>query len=153
MVAELDFHTYSQVSESWERVRRVKGYREKIGARVFLKFFTRVPEAMSVFGLEGDAIDCVHNDSFLSHARRFVSMFEKAVDMLGPEIDMLTDIMVDLGKKHIQYGVKKEYFPHMGIALIDALRDVDTHFDRETELCWKKVYTALATDMSIGQTE
>ena len=104
---------------------------------------------MAVFGYEGNGIsECVQSPSFLPHATRFVSMFDKAIDMLGPDIDMLTDIMLDLGRKHAGLGVKKEFYPPMGVALIDALKDVDPKFTRKTELCWKIVYAALTLDMS-----
>eukprot|EP00537_Pseudo-nitzschia_pungens_P001618 CAMPEP_0172362672 /NCGR_PEP_ID=MMETSP1060-20121228/6228_1 /TAXON_ID=37318 /ORGANISM="Pseudo-nitzschia pungens, Strain cf. cingulata" /LENGTH=109 /DNA_ID=CAMNT_0013085227 /DNA_START=193 /DNA_END=522 /DNA_ORIENTATION=- len=106
---------------------------------------------MVVFGYKGGGImECVQSTSFLPHARRFVSMFDKAIDMLGPDIDMLTDIMIELGRKHAGIGVKKEFYPPMGKALIGALKDVDPKFTNNTEVCWKEVYSALTIDMSKG---
>eukprot|EP00536_Pseudo-nitzschia_multiseries_P002491 jgi/Psemu1/301420/fgenesh1_kg.33_\ len=151
MVSELDYSTYCEVHDCWERIRRVNGYQEKVGIQVFMKFFSTCPEAMVVFGYKGTGIlECVESASFLPHARRFVSMFDKAIDMLGPDIDMLTDIMIELGRKHAGIGVKKEFYPPMGVALISALRDVDPKFTSQTEICWKEVYSALTIDMGLG---
>jgi hypothetical protein len=35
--------------------------------------------------------------------------------MLGPDMELLTDILIDLGAKPVAYGVKTEdYYPIMG---------------------------------------
>ena len=37
MVAELNYTTYTDVNDSWERVRRVKNYEEIMGTNIFVK--------------------------------------------------------------------------------------------------------------------
>ena len=36
------------------------------------------------------------NPKFAKHAKQFIDMFDKAVEMLGPDIELLTDILLDL---------------------------------------------------------
>ena len=76
-----------------------------------------------------------------------MQMLDSAVDMLGPNLDMLTDILSELGQKHIKYGVKPEHFPAMGIALVEALRKVDEEFSKDIEISWREVYSAISLDM------
>jgi hemoglobin-like flavoprotein len=73
--------------------------------------------------------------------------------MLGPDIEMLTDILLELGQKHVHYGVQPEYFPTMGNALIQAVKDVlgDEHFTTEIKDSWVEVYDAMSYDMIRGQ--
>jgi hemoglobin-like flavoprotein len=78
-------------------------------------------------------------------------MFDSAINLLGPDIDLLTDIMFDLGKKHVRYGVHAEMYPIMGICLIDTLREIlgDTFTKSQIE-SWKETYRALTLDMIFG---
>lgn len=112
------------------------------------EFFSIQPEAVSVFSIKGDVAECVKSGAFLSHAKKFVEMFDSAVDMLGPNIEILTEILTELGQKHVKYGVKLEYYPAMGIALIDAVRRIDKQFTKATEIAWREVYNSISLDMS-----
>ena len=80
-------------------------------------------------------------------------MIDRALALLGPEIELLTEIMLDLGEKHVRYGVKAEFFPAMGTALISAMSSVlgEEHFTDEIRADWLEVYGALSYDMIRGQ--
>ena len=104
---------------------------------------------MSLFGFKCDGkVDLSKSEMFIMHAKKFVMMLNSAVDMLGPNVDILTDMLKEMGKKHaVKYHVKKEYFPPMGIALLEALRDTDKEFTKEIEASWAEVYNAISRDM------
>merc|ERR1712224_774530 len=92
---------------------------------------------------------------FSRHSKRFVKMLDTVIGMLGPDLDTAADILLELGRAHHhKYGVKVEYFPPMGIALLESIRETLAHeripFPKETEDCWKDVYTAITTDMTIA---
>jgi hypothetical protein len=53
---------------------------------------------------------------FIMHAAYLVQMLDTVLNMLGPDIELLTEIMLDLGAKHLRYGVKPDMFPRMGEA-------------------------------------
>jgi hemoglobin-like flavoprotein len=80
-------------------------------------------------------------------------MIDKALGMLGPDIEVLTGILLELGEKHIAYGVKPEYFPSMGRALIDTLgEELDSdYFTEDVKSDWIEVYGALSYDMIRAQ--
>ena len=42
----------------------------------------------------------------LIHAVRMIHMFDAALSMLGPDTETLCEILRELGKRHIGYGVK-----------------------------------------------
>jgi hemoglobin-like flavoprotein len=65
--------------------------------------------------------------------------------MLGPDIELLTEILLELGGKHVRYGVKPEMFPIMGEVLIATLKEV---LKEEVHVAaWKDVYKELSNDM------
>jgi methyl-accepting chemotaxis protein len=92
-------------------------------------------------------------EKFSKHAKYFIQMIDKALGMLGPDIELLTEILMDLGIKHVRYGVKPEYFPSMGRSLIytvESLLDSDD-FSRDVKDAWVEVYGALSYDMIRAQ--
>lgn len=77
-----------------------------------------------------------------------IQMLDTALHMLGPDIELLTEIMLELGTKHVRYGVLPEMFPIMGDCLIwtlettlpDGLTDVEKQ-------SWINTYKSLSHDM------
>jgi hemoglobin-like flavoprotein len=60
--------------------------------------------------------------------------------------------MLELGVKHIRFGVKPEMFPIMGEALIDMLEDsLKDAFDEKCKAHWIETYATLSGDMILGQ--
>jgi hemoglobin-like flavoprotein len=86
------------------------------------------------------------------HAKFLVQMIHKTVDLLGVDDDMLTENMVELGKKHVAYGVKPEYFPFMTEALLIMLKQMLQHRFTDTDKqAWENVLAVLIADMVKGQ--
>jgi hemoglobin-like flavoprotein len=89
---------------------------------------------------------------FIRHATVLVQMIETAIGMLGPDIELLTEIMTGLGKKHVAYGVTPDMFPILGQCLIDTLAeclndDCPGSFGTAARDAWEEVYFDLATDI------
>ena len=79
-------------------------------------------------------------------------MIDTALNMLGPDIELLTEIMTELGTKHIRFGVTEDMFPHMGVALIYTIKEtLKDDFNDSLEAHWLEVYEALSGDMIEGQ--
>ena len=108
------YNTVCSVIDSWEYVRRQPKYEETVGRALFIKLFELEPEAKAIFGFKGAALDdesFTKSLRFTRHAKYFIQMIDKALGMLGPDIELLTEILMELGVKHVAYGVKPEYFP------------------------------------------
>jgi hemoglobin-like flavoprotein len=89
---------------------------------------------------------------FVKHAKYFIQMIDKALSMLGPDIEILTEILLELGEKHVGYGVKPEYFPSMGRALISTVEEnLGDSFTPDIKADWVEVYGALSYDMIRAQ--
>ncbi|KAG7341030.1 globin-like protein [Nitzschia inconspicua] len=155
MVVDMSYKTCCSVIDSWEQIRNIENYEDKVGTKLFIKFFDLEPEARRIFGFrERHSLeDLVKSRRFYKHAAYFIQMLDKAIGMLGPDIEMLTDILMELGKKHVSYGVEPEFFPSMGRSLIETLEETlgKDKFDVETKGCWVEVYGALSYDMIRAQ--
>jgi hemoglobin-like flavoprotein len=86
------------------------------------------------------------------HAAYLVQMLDTALNMLGPDTELLTEIMHELGMKHVRYGVKPEMFPIMGDALLHTLETtLKSDFTETIKEAWIEVYSALSQDMIRAQ--
>lgn len=121
------------------------------------RFFSIEPDAKRIFGfaedMDANSQAVIKSGRFIKHAKFFIQMIDRALGMLGPEEDMLTEILLELGAKHVRYGVEPEFFPSMGKALIDAvaLNLGEETFTEEIKADWFEVYGALSYDMIRGQ--
>jgi hemoglobin-like flavoprotein len=70
----------------------------------------------------------------------------------GPDIELLTEIMEELGVKHIRYGVRPDMFPMMGEALVETLEaSLGDDFNENVREAWREVYAELSQDMVKAQ--
>lgn len=64
------------------------------------------------------------------------------------DIELLTDILSELGQKHVRYGVKPEMFKTMGESLLLTLEKVlGDAFDKDTRAAWVETYGEISQDM------
>jgi len=96
--------------------------------------------------------DLLESKRFKMHAVYMIEMLDTALQMLGPDIELLTEIMLELGSKHQRYGVKPEMFKVMGDSLIKMLEVVlGDKFDASTRTAWLETYAELSQDMIKAQ--
>jgi hypothetical protein len=83
---------------------------------------------------------------FTTYSDTFHILFSCFDHSLGPDIELLTEIMTEMGKKHTRYGVKPAYFPLMGVALLQALQEMlgKEKFSDDVAASWRETYDALA---------
>ncbi|KAG7365817.1 globin-like protein [Nitzschia inconspicua] len=156
MVADtMSCTTVFNVTDTWEQVRRNENFEEIVGRELFLRFFTLEPEAMVIFGFdpEADLETLSKSHRFIKHSSYFIKMIDKTLSMLGPDMELLTEVLLELGQKHLCYGVKPEYYLSMGRAFIDEVETIlgDSRFTPEVKDSWFEVYGAISYDLIRAQ--
>ena len=75
--------------------------------------------------------------------------------MLGPDEELLTTILLDLGEIHEKLGVTASMYPPLGLALVDTLRDLlgKQCFTPAVQIAWMEVYNAISADMILGKND
>lgn len=125
-------------------------------SRSFHSVFDLCPESKVLFGFP-ETIDpfsdkLVENKRFLSHANFLLSMIGKTVGMLGKNNEELTKDLLELGKKHVTYGVKAEFFPYMTKSIIIMMKKMlGAEFTPSDEQAWNDILAVLIADMMRGQ--
>ena len=159
MVQELSYDTAIAVIDSWEVLRRKENYAEILGCGLLTKFFSEQPDAMGIFGIETESIEqqeeafdrLLTSKHFLELARNYVALIDQAVDTLGPDLETLTQVLLELGDLHHQeYGIKPQWYPVLGRALLQSLEEIlgKENFAPNIKACWLQVYEALTMAMT-----
>ena len=106
--------------------------------------------------MDPNSNDMLQSKRFVTHASHLISMIDTTVNMLGPDIEMLTEIMLELGAKHVRYGVTPAMFPIMGQCLLQTIEECLTFqsehgsgfkYSQDMKDSWLEVYVALSHDM------
>jgi hemoglobin-like flavoprotein len=157
---QLDYATITRVIASWEQLRlNHDNYEAKIGARLFFHMFMNCPSTKPVFGvaIDYDMTDPEHfgiRKLAMTHGSCMVQVLGTAIEMLGPDMESLNEILVEIGVRHAKYGVQIAFFPAMGAALILALEEVlgfDVMTDPVKE-AWMDTYDALSSIVMFAMT-
>jgi Globin len=115
--------------------------------------FIASPEAKVLFGfpydMDPNSPDMLTSKRFILQGSYMIKMLDTALCMLGPDVELLSEILHDIGAKHARYGVKREMFGIMGDALIKVLQET-LGGNLMTESCveaWRQTYKELSRDM------
>lgn len=141
----MNYDSISKVLDSWESARQKFGNEEEIGSKILLSLFETVPEAKAMFGLPSHA-GAGNSRAFamglLVHGTSVVRMLDGAVSMLGPDMDMVQEILIQLSQLH---GIKVEYFLLFGDSIREALSAIiGESFSKETDAAWKTFFSYLS---------
>ena len=126
------------IKSSWAKVVPIK---DDAAALFYRRLFELDPSLKPMF--KGDMTE---------QGRKLMAMINTVVvglDNLGPMVPTIQD----LGRRHIEYGVKDEHYDTVGSALLWTLEQgLGDDFTPETEEAWTKAYTVLATTMKAPAT-
>lgn len=158
---DLDYTAIHNVLDNWEVLRRTPDYARTAGTLLFSHLFEKCPSSKAMFGFP---IDMDPNCDTLKKSKRFavhavfmIEMLDRSLGLLGPDAELLTEIMAELGKKHAMMGIEDaSYYTSMGEALFLTMSELTgKHFTPEVEESWTFVYGQLADAMTseIGSPE
>mmetsp|Transcript_10265 Transcript_10265/g.13557 ORF Transcript_10265/g.13557 Transcript_10265/m.13557 type:complete len:162 (-) Transcript_10265:124-609(-) len=152
MVRELCYETIADVVETWEMAKQNPCFEETTAMAILQKLIEIEPRTKAVFGLpikDDVRKSQLHRLGALIHAKRMMQMLDSVFDLLGPDTESLSEILEQLGKRHVQYGVKASFFPFMGKAIIYSLKEQlgEKVWNDRIEESWVEVYEELSSDI------
>ncbi|MDE0284723.1 MAG: globin family protein [Gammaproteobacteria bacterium] len=118
------------VQNSWEKVKPIS---EQAADMFYAKLFEMDPDIKPLF--KGD---------IKIQGRRLMAMLTTAVSNLH-QLKTILEPVQDLGRRHVDYGVKPEHYDTVGAALLWTLgQGLGDGFTSEVEAAWAEAYTTLA---------
>jgi hemoglobin-like flavoprotein len=157
MLEDMNYSSISKVLESWELSRQKFGCPEEVGTMILLNLFDRAPETKTIFGFQikdNIEVNPMLRMGLLVHGTRMVEMLDSVLDLLGPDTDLLADVLSGLGRRHQKLGVQKAHFPLLGLALRDALAEImNDSWTDAMEDAWMEVFDCLTEVITQGMEE
>ena len=127
------------VQDSWEKVVPIS---ETAAELFYGKLFELDPSVRSMF--KGDMKE---------QGRKLMAILNTAVNALT-KLDTIVPAVQDMGRRHVDYGVKDEHYDTVGEALIWTLgAGLKDDFTEETKDAWIAVYTLVANTMKEAAAE
>lgn len=128
----------------------------KLTPRLHFSLFEFCPDAKLLFGfplnVDPQSGALLKNERFIKHATFLLIMIEKAVGMLGQDDAELTKTLLELGKKHVTYGVRPEYFPFMTKSIIKMMKEIlGSEFTTADEDAWNDILSLFIADIVRGE--
>lgn len=98
--------------------------------------------------LDVDSEELIGSKRFRVQSKYMIQMLDTSLQMLGPDIELLTEINHDLGARHVRYGVTPEMYSFMGKSLLFMLEKMlGKNFTPERKQAWVEIYAELTSDI------
>ena len=150
MTEEISYQSISNVLSCWEHANQKYSCREDIGNAILQELFEVEPETKLIFGFQRHHTNIEANPmlrlGLIVHGLRIVNMIDQILDLMGPDTDVLNEILQEQARRHRKHGVKKEHFVHMGTAIRGALTKIldDDVYTAEVDKSWKEMFDILS---------
>jgi hemoglobin-like flavoprotein len=154
---DISFTVVSDVITSWQIITSMPNWDNVVGD-LFLRYIFKIaPATKNLFGFSSDTH---YADPKLSSNMKFVTkgvVLIKAIDatvqLLGPDLYPLKEILFDLGKRHVIMRAQPEFWPVVGEALFLVFEERLGHrFQHNFKAAWTVIYNFLGYHMIQGLT-
>ena len=145
--------TYSDVMNvitSWDKAKSTPDFEKVAGEVILSRLFKLEPKARALFGFSMNET-ITENPKFAVHSKVIVGMFDMAISFLGPDLEPIEFELMDLGQRHIAYGVTSDLLPVMERAVMYALEGIlDGKLTRDDRGSWQVVFHFIIDHMNKG---
>ncbi len=121
------------VKSSWAKVAPIA---DDAAALFYGRLFELDPELKSLF-----------KSDMKEQGRKLMAMLNTAVNSLD-KVETIVPAVQDMGRRHVDYGVKDQDYDTVGAALLWTLEQgLGEGFTEEVKAAWVDTYTLVATTM------
>ncbi len=127
------------VKSSWAKVAPIA---EDAAALFYGRLFELDPELKSLF-----------KSDMKEQGRKLMAILNTAVNSLD-KVETIVPAVQDMGRRHVDYGVKDEHYDTVGAALLWTLEQgLGEGFTEEVKAAWVDTYTLVATTMKTAASQ
>jgi hemoglobin-like flavoprotein len=153
--SDISFTMVENVIMSWEKITQIPKW-EKTTGDLFLRYIFKIePATIDLFGFPAGTDyndpDLTSNVKFVTKGVVLIKAIDTAVQMLGPDLYPLEDVLYDLGKRHVIMKAQPEFWPIVGEALFLVFEEyMGDAFDEGVRKAWTVMYNFLGYHMIQG---
>mmetsp|Transcript_15709 Transcript_15709/g.29970 ORF Transcript_15709/g.29970 Transcript_15709/m.29970 type:complete len:147 (-) Transcript_15709:51-491(-) len=136
----IGYSTVASVLEAWDAARRTsKDFESEFGELLINRFIEIQPRAKKFY--QTDAM-------MKTHADGIVALLDSILQMLGPDIEFIQEVLGQVGQRHAKMQVSPSFFPFLGQSLIWALEQkLGEQFTAEHRRAWEETYEAISNEI------
>ena len=80
-----------------------------------------------------------------AHTDGIVHLLDSILQMLGPDVEFIEEILSQIGGRHAKMGVSPSFFPFLGQAFVWAMEQtIGEEMTEEHKESWEEVYDAIS---------
>lgn len=116
-----------KVISSWETARQRNGFDEQLGIDTLLVLFKMDPTIKPVFGFPVDKevkAQGMQRMGILIHGLRIVKMLDSIFAVIGPDEDILAEILADMSDEHCQIGLSPDHFTLLCRSFLEVMEKI-----------------------------
>lgn len=149
------------VQMSWVQLQQIGT--DVAGGLFYKKFFQLQPEAKQLFPMrvrmryQDWASEVQEDENDLDNSPALRKLWAKVIDAVGSavaglhDVNKLVPMLIQLGMRHVGYGLKPEYVQLAGTILVDVLKEgLGDAFTKEIENSWVMVFGFMSATMLQG---
>jgi len=146
-------HEITRIEETWEAVKGLPS--ETVGGLLFKHIFEKA-DVSSLFtfgskpGFDNSPDAVASNPDVMAHGAAVVKTVSTAVAMLR-DLEKLSPVLKDLGRRHAKYGVLTQHYPVVGAAFIKTLQvGLGDAFTPKVESAYMAMWSIVEATMLAG---
>jgi len=149
MPKRLSYTVVTKVTQTWDYAKRLPHFEERVGTDLLLKLFELEPRTKTVFHFDleyNPTAEELKESGNLRFAFQMLDSFDSCIHTLGPETEILYEILGDLGRRHRAYGVSPHFFPFFGQAMVFAMGNIlgPEIWTKELRGMWQQLYDSFS---------
>lgn len=104
------------------------------------------PRTKTVFGFdESKEVGQAHMEV---HAKAFPKLLDSILQMLGPDVEFIEEILAQVGERHRSMKVNPSFFPFMGKALLCTLEEfMNRQLNEQERAAWEEIYEEISNEI------
>jgi hypothetical protein len=148
MTQSVKYQSFSRVLESWEAAKQRYACAEEVGMAILIELFRVDASAKDLFGLSMWSIAEIERGPLLRmgllvHGSQLVQILDAVLGLLGPDLDILEEIIQQHATILFDHGAKPKHFGSLHIAMRQALANImGAAYSADTDLAWSEVMRA-----------
>lgn len=153
--SNISFSLVTDVIMSWQMITAVPNWDKDVGD-LFLRYIFKVePATIELFGFPADTDytdpNLTSNMKFVTKGVVLIKAIDTAVQMLGPDLFPIEEVLFDLGKRHVYMKAQPEFWPIVGEALFLVFEErLGAKFRGNIRDAWTVMYNFLGYHMIQG---
>mmetsp|Transcript_19270 Transcript_19270/g.24856 ORF Transcript_19270/g.24856 Transcript_19270/m.24856 type:complete len:155 (+) Transcript_19270:117-581(+) len=146
---QISYDNISIVLETWDEARfnsPIKDFDNEFGMITLKRLFELQPRAKKVFGY--DKSQEAGDRSAEVHGKSFAGIFDSVFQSLGPDIELIEDLLKHVGTRHKVMNVNPSFMPFMGVALIQTIeQSLGRSMNNRQKEAWEEVFEAISDEI------